>query len=123
MVRKESRSRVVSSWHETDHQPCPLSCRYRGESGREPIIVKQALLTDSARTLSIRPLANISSKQHDGRSVAEVLREIFNKTHRGTAHGVDQRNCQRFLCRLRDWKGLGSLQDLLHSQRHFCSPG
>src|ERR1700751_6016815 len=32
-------------WHETDHQPCPLSCRYRGESGHEPVIIKQALLT------------------------------------------------------------------------------
>jgi len=62
------------------------------------------------------PLASLSNKQRDGLSAAEVLKETFNKTHRGNNHGVDHDNCQRFFCRLRDWKGLGSVC------KTYCAP-
>jgi SnoaL-like polyketide cyclase len=44
------------------------------------------------------------------RSSATIPQVKLNITRRGDGHDVDHSYCQRFLGRLRDWKGVGSLQ-------------
>ena len=62
------------------------------------------------------PLASRGNKPRYGLSLVEVLKRVkTNQTHGGITHGVDHGSCQRFLCRLRDWKGLGVCKT-------YCTP-